>query len=1147
MDKEEKDIKDIFWNAVEKVGQRERQAYLQDACENDDEARAQVEELLRAHEQANGFFESPVGGSGVIHSNAPAEATSGTVIGRYKLLEQIGEGGMATVFMAEQTRPFHRRVALKIIKLGMDTKQVVNRFEAERQALALMDHPNIARVYDAGATHSGRPYFVMELVRGIAITEYCDKNRLSTKARLDLMISVCQAIQHAHQKGVIHRDIKPTNVMVSLHDGKPVVKVIDFGIAKAVNQRLTEKTLFTRFSQMVGTPQYMSPEQAEFCGLDVDTRTDIYSMGVLLYELLTGSTPFCSEALLNQGYAEMQRIIVEHEPEKPSTKLSAMGEAVTGVAQCRQASPDHLTRLLSGDLDLIVMKALEKDRTRRYGTAADLAEDIERHFRNEPVQARAPGFVYKMQKFARRNRMLVISTVLLVSVLLTTSTISTLMYLNAKQARQKEVAMRKHAEEAGARETQARLEAEKATGIAKEEWQRAERELSAGNIERGRLFGLNHNLLGEGLIWREFLRNPDSSHAFWAVWEYYQRNPCLATKSLDIERISDLVLSPDDKWLAVSSINGRILQLDLDSLEVLAHLDQDEPCESLSLSPDGQSLAASYASGAIRLWDMSTRTVLATLEGHRGMVWHVSHSPDGGRLASAGEDRTVRVWDLETFECLAVLHGRGASFNGVRFSPNGKVIGAVGPGQVLFWSSIHAAARQCDDAPGTRSMAYPVFSPDGRSFYVGSSDTNIRVYDVETGRRLSRLEPNNGTIRQLWLSNNGTVLNARGWWRVDRWHRETLEPMPSFTEPHMGYGGASSSDGRRIVTTSGHRVRVLEVAKDPGLMRLREHRGHARAIVSPDSTQVVTTDSAGTIRFWDVASGELRQTWPAKSPGFNTLALSPDGSLLAHGGMNGRIYLRDTETGVSRLLAKGASARTFQGIAFSPDGLLVGAAFEDRRFRIINTEDGKVVTVIPTEKVEALSIRFSPDGRTVATVPRKGVVEIWDIAGNLVSSFPCPEASQPWTVRFNEDGTKLTTGTWRGRVVVFDVASGHVDHVLKGHHGTVWQTEFVPGRDDLLVSGAADGLVKLWSLSLDRNVATFKAFPADAGTVDVTADGQRLVTSGSGSDVLVWDLSHFDRHIAGNLHYQIEQFDEELGDTISKSKLLDWAEAVRAH
>jgi serine/threonine protein kinase/tetratricopeptide (TPR) repeat protein len=394
----------VFTAALAIAEADQRSAYLQQACGGDAALLHRLEALLQVHAREHSVLEEAAS-SLQLTLDAPSVVEGpGTTIGRYKLLEKIGEGGMAVVHMAEQQHPVRRRVALKIIKLGMDTKQVVARFEAERQALALMDHPNIAHVFDGGATETGRPYFVMELVRGVAISEYCDKNRLSTRERLELFVQVCNAVQHAHQKGIIHRDLKPSNVMVTLHDGRPVPKVIDFGIAKAVNQRLTEHTLFTRYSQMIGTPEYMSPEQAEMSGLDIDTRTDIYSLGVLLYELLTGTTPFPGETLRNAGYAEMQRIIRETDPLKPSTRIRTLGQTLPDVAQFRRTTPEALRKLVKGDLDWIVMKTLEKDRTQRYETAHALAEDIERHLRHEPIQAGSPSTIYRVQKFLRRHR-----------------------------------------------------------------------------------------------------------------------------------------------------------------------------------------------------------------------------------------------------------------------------------------------------------------------------------------------------------------------------------------------------------------------------------------------------------------------------------------------------------------------------------------------------------------------------------------------------------------------------------------------------------------------------------------------------------------------------------------------------------------------
>ncbi|HEY5915346.1 MAG TPA: serine/threonine-protein kinase [Verrucomicrobiae bacterium] len=397
----------LFEGALNCPTPQQRAAYLDKACAGQPDLRRKLEALLQAHERSGDFLEPPAATEqSTLKLGLEREEPAGTLIGRYKLLQKIGEGGMGVVYMAEQTAPVVRRVALKIIKLGMDTKQVVARFEAERQALALMDHPNIAKVLDAGSTETGRPYFVMELVHGVPITEYCDKNKLSTRERLELFIPVCQAIQHAHQKGIIHRDINPSNVMVTLHDGVPVPKVIDFGVAKAINQRLTEKTLFTNYAQMIGTPAYMSPEQAEMSGLDIDTRTDVYSLGVLLYELLTGSTPFDAKELLSKGYAEIQRMIAEQEPTKPSTRMSTLtDEQRTVVAKNRSVEASALRKDLQGDLDWIVMKCLEKDRTRRYETSNGLAADLRRHLNNELITARAPTTGYLLRKLIKRNQL----------------------------------------------------------------------------------------------------------------------------------------------------------------------------------------------------------------------------------------------------------------------------------------------------------------------------------------------------------------------------------------------------------------------------------------------------------------------------------------------------------------------------------------------------------------------------------------------------------------------------------------------------------------------------------------------------------------------------------------------------------------------
>jgi serine/threonine protein kinase len=387
---------DIFSEALDLTEPLTRQDFLEKACAGQPELRQRLEGLLKNAAQASQFLENPPSAVGPTVDQPPREAV-GTKIGPYKLLQQIGEGGMGTVFMAEQTKPVERRVALKIIKAGMDSKQVIARFEAERQALAMMDHPNIAKVLDAGATDSGRPYFVMELVRGIPITDYCDEHRLTPKYRLELFIQVLHAVQHAHQKGIIHRDIKPSNVLVAEYDHRAVPKVIDFGVAKATTQKLTDKTMFTQFGQLVGTFEYMSPEQAKLNQMDIDTRSDIYSLGVLLYELLTGETPFDRSRLRSAAFEELLRIIREDEPPIPSTRLTTSASLAAASAK-RGTEPKKLGTLIRGELDWIVMKAIDKERSRRYETLNAFAEDIQRFLSQEAVAARPASAAYPGMK-----------------------------------------------------------------------------------------------------------------------------------------------------------------------------------------------------------------------------------------------------------------------------------------------------------------------------------------------------------------------------------------------------------------------------------------------------------------------------------------------------------------------------------------------------------------------------------------------------------------------------------------------------------------------------------------------------------------------------------------------------------------------------
>jgi len=486
---------ETIFNAVLALPPEKRSAFLDQACGQDAQLRQRIELLLRSNDHAGEFLVPalPTGPNHTAVSPTLPSEKPGDVIAHYKIREKLGEGGCGVVYVAEQTEPVRRRVALKVIKLGMDTRSVIARFEAERQALAMMDHPNIARVLDAGATETGRPYFVMELVRGIKITDYCDQNQLNTTQRLALFVQVCHAVQHAHQKGIIHRDIKPSNILVTLHDGVPVPKVIDFGIAKATEGRLTDLTVYTELRQFIGTPAYMSPEQAEMSGLDIDTRSDIYSLGVLLYELLTGRTPFDAQDLIRSGLDEMRRTIREKEPQRPSTRLSTMLDAdLTTVAKRQSAEPPKLVHFISGDLDWIVMKALEKDRTRRFESASGLALDVQRFLKNEPIEARPPSGLYRFQKLVRRNKTAFAAAAAVVAALVLGFGLSLYMFIQERQARRSEQQALHRAVAAEHRQAELREQAEKGLALERqmremapvtEKFTTAGRLLSQGKME----------------------------------------------------------------------------------------------------------------------------------------------------------------------------------------------------------------------------------------------------------------------------------------------------------------------------------------------------------------------------------------------------------------------------------------------------------------------------------------------------------------------------------------------------------------------------------------------------------------------------------------------------------------------------------------
>ena len=690
--------RDLFIAALQ-LAPTERPALFDRECPNDSALRQRVEKLLAASAEAGSAFGRQ---DGTIDYEAAASVSNvaGTVIsGRYKLLEEIGEGGMGTVWVAEQTQPVRRKVALKLIKPGMDSKSVLARFEAERQALAVMDHPNIAKVLDGGLTESGRPYFVMEYVKGVPITEYCDSTKLSVTERLQLFAQVCQAVQHAHQKGIIHRDLKPSNILVAPYDDKPVPKVIDFGLAKAMHQSLTERTLHTAHESVLGTPLYMSPEQAQLNNLDVDTRSDIYSLGVLLYELLTGTTPLEKQRFKEAAWEEIRRLIREEEPPRPSVRLSS-SETLSSLAAGRQIEPARLTKLVSGELDWIVMKALEKDRTRRYDTANGLALDIQRYLDDEPVQACPPSAGYYLRKFARKHRTAIAIAATFAVVLLVAAAVSTWQWREAEAARRMAVSQA-DAKGKALRQAEAVLLTAQSSAVlpsnpglalllAIEGAQRA----SARQPEQ------NGALLSAMSQCRELRTimapsvapNPGlDRHPTFTTVCFSHDGRRIASASVHVARGAGQSLTWDDKltqvWDAktgtqlaefmVPGLTPATIEFSPDDRLVLTTY---KGAALVRYTDGGQII---YSDRAVRVWDSATGREVAVLKGHTNRVVTAHFSADGKRIVTASWDKTARVWDAATGAALAVCRGDRFSLASAAFGADGSRVLTVSSGEFL--------------------------------------------------------------------------------------------------------------------------------------------------------------------------------------------------------------------------------------------------------------------------------------------------------------------------------------------------------------------------------------------------------------------------------------------------------------------------------
>ena len=1095
----------------------ERAEFLDRECGSDIALRQRLDALLAAHESPDEL--SPKGKPAVVAtikldlSEAPDEAV-GQTLGRYKLMERLGEGGCGVVYVAEQTQPVRRRVALKVIKLGMDTKAVVARFEAERQALAMMDHPNIAKVLDAGTTEMGRPYFVMELVRGIRITDYCDQNNLSTKERLELFIKICQAIQHAHQKGIIHRDIKPSNILVTLHDGVPVPKVIDFGIAKATEGRLTDATVYTQLHQFIGTPAYMSPEQAEMSGLDIDTRSDIYSLGVLLYELLAGSTPFDAQELMSQGIDAMRKTIREKEPVRPSTRFATLkGDELTTTAKRRSADKSKLMHDLKGDLDWIVMRCLEKDRTRRYDTATGLAADIKRHLNNEAVVARPPSTAYKFQKAFRRNKIVFTAGSAIAVALLLGIIASTWQSVRATRAKHEALAAKEQALAAQAGESAQRQKAEanaqQALAAQAEETKLREQAEAAELAARQRAYASDMNVAAQAFAGNNLGRaldllnrqRPQPGQKDLRGWEWrylwqQTRSDALFTLGQEASEVFSLAVSPDSSLLAAGMRDlGGVAVWDLRTRQVLTHLADQEQLGRTAFSPTDPLLAftssTAPASGppqaTLRLWNTATRQIVAErpLDGE---CMGLAFAKDGRTLVTSTASGTrgkMTLWRMPDGVQLTNYPSQQNPLEvgtGFAATPDLSLAayGVPGANARICVMDLHTGRELWTAVAGKVPLISGLaFSPDGKILASGAAfaDSDIHLWEVATGKEIGKLAGHGSWVSYLIFSPDGKKLTSSSAdqtiriWDVDsqkcvdvlRGHRQEIWSLTRLPDDKTLISGGK--DGTICFWDTSvvhpHQPRITVPAKNVNYWNY-----------APDGRSLLTLDLQGQVALWSGADFSLKTPLLEMGTNFYSPDFSLDGRFLAVFWTNGLMQVWNPSQRVLLHQWTNAPGRV-NGCNFLADGKkLITWSLNDNVFHKLDLTTGLEIQSWPASFGWFMSA-LTPDERSFMVIGSGGAV-----FRNLVDqSQTKPELNflEPIGAIFSPDGKLLAVADQMGFARVLDATTWQTvatsGGFLNAPHG-VW---FSPDSKRLAIASDDKEAVRLCDTESWQDVFTLEA------------------------------------------------------------------------